>query len=64
MAVNDFGECALESSNVESSLNTDCERDIVERAARLQLVQEQEPLLGEGYGKGVSLRLHEIKNAD
>jgi hypothetical protein len=22
------------------------------------LVQEQEPLLGEGYGKGVSLRLH------
>ncbi len=55
MATNNFCERLLQSINVEISLNTDGERDIVESTAWLQLIQKQQPLLGERYRKCVSL---------
>jgi hypothetical protein len=38
MAINDFRERTPESRNIEISLNADCEGEIVEGIARLELI--------------------------
>ena len=56
VAAHDLVEGALEGGRVERPVELDGERDVVERAARLELVEEPEPLLGERSGQRASSR--------
>ena len=59
MASDDFAEALLQGEDVERSAKVEGHWYVVNRAARLLLVQEPQPLLGEGGGKDKGSSYHE-----
>ncbi len=53
VALDERVEAALQGRDVQLALHPDHGRDVVRRASRLELVEEPQPLLGEGQGQGL-----------
>ncbi len=58
VAVDDLIEASLQRRHVERARKPHGNRDVVERASRLQLIEEPQALLGEGKRQGTALSLH------